>query len=301
MKLPDELVGIPRNPFWVGGKKMPSIFGRIKKKKAEWDKKKEETKVAQIQKQIDENSEKFKENLGKQLGKLGLSLTYVSLTGADAKVRNAGSIIARFSDKEGYPITLVQNQAVYEGTPHGALTEMRKVYWSAAMWGTIVQGPIPFTLLFKQIGKGFMKGTARVFLPLTSLPFNEKELLNSQLLQTPVVAALNADKKLCDTISKFALGFSLSLTYKAWLTVSCPDVAGKCVIVPAKDETAIFLRNYSDYGEPKTMLETLSKIREHVLAHPHSEKVAGKIPAPWINTMYALSKAKFSDSALVRA
>jgi len=275
----------------------PGLFDKIKKKKTEWDEKRQEKKVAQIQKQIDESFETFKKKLAKQLGKLGLSLTYVNLSGADAKARNAGSIIARFDDSEGYPITLVQTQAVYEGTPHGALAELRKVYCSAVMWGTIIQGSIPHTLLFKEIGKGFMKGTAKVFLPFESLPFNEKELLNSPLLsQTPVIVALNADKKLCDTISRLALGFSLSLTHKAWLDITCPDIAGKCTIVPVQNETAIFLRNYSNYGEPKTMLETLSRIREKILTHPHSEKANGKIPAPWINMMFALSKAKSPES-----
>jgi len=281
----------------LGVMNTPGLFDKIKKKKTEWDEKRQEKKVAQIQKQIDESFETFKKKLAKQLGKLGLSLTYVGLSGVDAKTRNAGSIIARFDDREGYPITLVQTQAVYEGTPHGALAELRKVYCSAVMWGTIVQGSIPHTLLFKEIDKGFMKGTARVFLPFESLPFKEKELLNSPLLsQTPVIAASNADKKLCDIISRLALGFSLSLTHKAWLTISCPDIAGKCTIVPVENETGIFLRNYSSYGEPKTMLETLSRIREKILAHPHLEKVNGKIPAPWISMMFALSKAKIPES-----
>jgi len=275
----------------------PGLFDKIKKKKTEWDEKRQEKKVAQIQKQIDESFETLKKKLAKQLGKLGLSLAYVGLSGADAKARNAGSIIARFDDSEGYPITLVQTQGVYEGTPHGALAELRKVYCSAVMWGTIVQGSIPHTLFFKEVGKGFMKGTAKVFLPFEALPFNEKELLNSPLLsQTPVIAALNVDKKLCDTISGLALGFSLSLTHKAWLDITCPDIAGKCTIVPVENETAIFLRNYSNYGEPKTMLEALSRIREKISAHPHSEKVNGKIPAPWISMMFALSKAKSLES-----
>ena len=80
------------------------------------------------------------------------------------------------------------------------------------------------------------------------------------------------------------------------MNVGCPDAAGKCVIVPAGEETAIFTRNYGDHGDPKTMLEILSKIRRHILAHPHPEKVTGNIPAPWINTMYALSKATSPES-----
>ena len=74
----------------------PGLFDKIKKK-TEWDEKRQEKKVAQIQKQIDESFETFKKKLAKQLGKLGLSLQYVGLSGTDAKARKAGSIIARFA------------------------------------------------------------------------------------------------------------------------------------------------------------------------------------------------------------
>jgi len=276
---------------------MPGIFGKLKEKKSEWDKKREEEKVNQTQKMIDKGFEDFKKDLGKQLGKLGLSLTYTGLSGADARARKGGTLIARFNDKEGQPITLIQSQEIYEGTPHGAIAEMRKIYWPFAIWGTIVQGSALFTLLFKQIGRGFMKGTAKVFLPFTSLPFNEKELLNSPLLQTPVVAALNSDRDICDNAALLSLGCQVNLTHKAWLNISCSDIAGTCVIVPAGDETAVFLRNYGTYGEPKLILETMSRIRRNILAYPHAEKVAGKVPALWINTVYTLSKAKTSELA----
>jgi hypothetical protein len=127
---------------------------------------------------------------------MGLSLAYAGLSGANARLRQGGTLIARFNDAEGNPTTLVQAQHVFEGTPHGAVVEMRKIYQSATICSTIVNASTPFSLLFKEIGKGFLKGSARMFLPLTSLPFNEKELMNSPLLQTPVVAALNSDKNL---------------------------------------------------------------------------------------------------------
>jgi hypothetical protein len=275
--------------------KLSGIFGKLREKKGEWDKKREEGKVEQIQKQMDKALEDFKKDLGKQLGKMGLSLAYAGLSGADAQARKGGALIARFNDIEGYTTTLVQAQHVYEGTPHGAMAEMRKVYWSAAIWSTIVNGSTPFSLLFKEVGKGFMKGSAKVFIPFISLPFNEKDLLNSPLLQTPVVAALNSDKDICDNIANLGLGCQVNLTYKAWLTVSCPDMAGKCVIVPAGDETVVSLRTYGTYGEPKLMFQTLAKIRKHISAHQHTEMVNGKIPAPWINTMYALCKAKSTE------
>jgi len=276
---------------------MSGIFGKLKEKKSEWDKKREEQKVDQIQKMIDKGFEDFKKDLGKQLGKLGLSLAYAGLSGADARARNGGTLIARFSDREGYPITLVQSQTVYEGSPSGAMMEMRTMYWPFAIWSTIVQGSTPFTLLFKEVGLGFMKGSAKLFLPFISLPFNEKELLNSPLLQTAVARALNSDESIYDSVAKLSLKCSVYLTHKSWLNIECSDIAGKCVIVPAGDETAVFLRNYGTYGEPKLILETMAKIRRNILAHPCTEKVTGKVPVLWINTVYALSKAKTPELA----
>lgn len=276
---------------------MSGIFGKIKEKKEEWDKKREEGKVVQIQKEMDKAFEDFKKNLDKQLGKMGLSLGYAGLSGADARARQGGTLIARFNDAEGSPITLVEAQHVFEGTPHGVAVEIRKVYRSVAIMSTIVNASTPFSMLFKEVDKGFMKGSAKVFLPLTSLPFNEKELLNSSLLQMPVVAALNSDKDLCNEITNLPLGCQVDLTYKAWLTISCPDIAGQCAIVPAGDETIVSLRAYGTYWEPKMMVQTLAAIRKHISSYQHTEKVMGKIPAPWINTMYALCKSKSPEQA----
>jgi len=271
---------------------LSGIFGKIKEKKEDWDKKRQEEKVVQIQKQLDKAFEDFKKNLDKKLGKMGLSLAYAGLSGANAALRQGGTLIARFNDAEGNPITLVQAQHVFEGTPHGAVAEMRKVYQSSAIWSTIVNASTPFSMLFKEIGKGFLKGSAKMFLPLTSLPFNEKELMNSPLLQTPVVAALNSDKNLCEDITNLSLGCQINLTHKSWLNISCPDIAGQCAIVPAGDETIVSLRAYGTYWDHKTMMQTLTTIRKHISANHHTEKVMGTIPAPWINTMYALCKAK---------
>jgi hypothetical protein len=274
---------------------LSGIFGKLKEKKGEWDKKREEGKVEQIQKQMDSAFDDFKKHLGKQLGKLGLSLTYASLSGANAQARVGGVLIARFNDVEGYPTTLVEAQNVYEGTPHGAMVEMRKVYPSAAIWSTIVKGLTPFSMLFKEVDKGFLKGSARLFLPLMSLPFNEKELLSSPMLQTPLVEALNSDKHMCENIANLSLSCQVNLTYKSWVNVTCADIAGKCALVPAGDETIVSLRNFGDYGEPKLMLQTLADIRKHISTHQHTEKVMGKIPAVWVNTMYALCKAESLD------
>lgn len=271
---------------------MPGVFDKIKGKKTAWDRKQEDRKIGEIQRGIDKLFQDFKKTFEKQLGKMGLPISYLALTAAGAEKRNAGFIVLRFNDSGGYPTTVIQGQHIYEGTPFGASFSKRVVYTGATFWGTIVQGSIPFTLLFRAVGKGFMKGTEKVFLPLTSLPFNEKELLNDPRLQVPVVAALNADKNLVDAVDRLPLTSYINLTHKSTMTVSCPDIGGKCVIIPADTETSIFLRCYGHSGEPKTMLGILSRIRKHVLARPHTEKVTGKVPAPVFNTMYALTRAK---------
>jgi hypothetical protein len=257
---------------------MSGILGKMKDR---W----EDQKVKQIQKLIEKNFDNFKRGYEKTLRKLGLTLEYAGSLGTDARARKGGLCLAKFNDKEGHQVTLVQSQEVYErgGT--------RTVYWGPSIWSTIVSGSTPFTLLFKEFEGGFMKKSTRVFLPFTSPQFNEKELLNSPLLQTAVVAALNSNKSVCDNIAKLSLKCSVPLGYKSWLKTSCSDLAGKCTIVPAGDETAVFLRDYGG-GTPELILETMAGIRNIILAHPHTERIIGSIPAQWINTVYSLCKAK---------
>ena len=77
---------------------MSGFLGKLKEKKGEWDQKQEENKVADIQRQIDKIFSEFKSDFAKQLGKLGLSPGYSRLMGVNAKAREGGSIVAKFSD-----------------------------------------------------------------------------------------------------------------------------------------------------------------------------------------------------------
>ena len=276
---------------------MSGVSGWLKDKKSEW----EDKKVNKIQNMIDQKFGDFKKGLEKQLGKLGLSLTYAGISGSNARARTGGTLIARFNDSQGYPITLFVSQQVYEGHPAGNLGfgDMLKVYWSWAIWGTIVPSSIPFTMLFKEVGRGFLKDMDKVFLPFAKDPSlayavgspDEKKLFNSPLLQTPVIAALNSDKKTCDNIAKLSLWCEVYLTHKASLTLKCEDMAGKCSVVPFGDETAVFLRNYGNYGDPKRILETMAGIRRNILANPHTEKVNGLVPVPWVENLHTICKA----------
>lgn len=270
---------------------MPGIFNKMKAGR-------ERMKVKEIQKEIDKIFKNFKESFEEELRNAGLSIDYIALVGSDAAKRMPGSIVARFVHKEGYPITLVQAQHIYELSGLYVPRYSPIVYPGPAFWGTIVQGSIPYTLIYKRVGKGFAKGKAKVFLPLTSLPFDEKKLLNDPRLQEPLLAALNADTKLVDAVDAIPLAFSFTPSYKRTMTISCPDIGGQCAIIPMESETAIFLRYYGSYGyvgKFETVLEILSDMRKHILAHPHAEKVSGKVPAAVFNTMYALCKMKPSE------
>ncbi|MFB0568663.1 MAG: hypothetical protein ACETV0_03485 [Nitrososphaeria archaeon] len=273
------------------------ILDKLKEKKGEYDRRQEDRKVEDIQKQIDKRSKDFKKALDKKLGKLGLSTSHIDLWGSDPRQRKAGTIVTRFNDNEGYPITMVQTQELYQGTPFGASFEKRVVYCGALLAGSLAPVSIPYTLLFRNVGKGFLKGTERAFLPLTTLPFNEKELLHDPRLQEPLLASLNADRKLLGNIDRSIYGSTVvSLTHKCTMTVSCQDIGGRCLLIPAEGETCIFLRGYG-YGGDNALfnldkyVEIISGLRKHVLAHPHSEKVSGKIPHPMFNTMYVVCKA----------
>jgi len=259
-------------------------------------------RTSDVQSGINHSFEKFKKNLEKQLGKMGLSLAYANLSGVDIGANKGGIIIARFNDKEGHPITLVQNQEIYVGRARGTLATIRKVYRPSTIWCTIVNGLTPFTMLFKRVSKGFLS-SADMFMPFTASWSSDKEMLSSPLLQTSVVEALNSDKVICKNIGKLALKCSLDLTHKAFLNIGCSDMAGKCAILPMGNETAVFLRNYGIYGDtgsvfvfgpkpmPESVLEAISRIRKKILSYPCSERVLGRNPAPWTNAVYALSKA----------
>ncbi len=273
----------------------------------------------QLQKiyQSDGHFEEFTRDIEKQLRKLGWALSYTGLFGHNKELKQGGVALARFNDNEGYSIALILGRQYNLTAPWMFPDKYKELYWTTAIWGMTVQTPTPFTLLFKEVNRGFMKGQAKVFLPYqtsaTASSFNEKELLSSPLLQTNVVAALNSDKDIGDNIAKLSLGCSVALgtktevirkdmwgNAKSWTTTSnvitlkAPDIAGKCVIVPAGDETAVFLRNYGTYGDPKSILKAMAAVRKSLLANPQTEKVFGSFPsdAQWINMAFSFIKMK---------
>lgn len=259
--------------------------------------------VGEVQNLLNEKYNGFRNNLAAWLNHIGLKLEYAGLIGANAATKTGGMLLARFNDYQGNPITLMVSQGVYEGSPPGnfGLGDMRRVYWSSAIWGSIVKGSAPFTMLFREIPLGFLKGKAKVFIAHAEDPtqhynglleFDDKKLYNSPLQQTPILLALNADMTTCGNLSNLRLKCQVNLTHKAWLTLSCQDNAGKCAIVPFGNETGVFIRNFGDYGDPGRMMQSMDAIRRIILANPQKEATVGLIPNPWVTNLYVLCKTK---------
>lgn len=282
--------------FFFGGVLMSNFFGKIKQDFTD-------RAVNEVQGLINQKFNSFRQDLSNRLRNLGLTLEYAGLIGADARTKTGGTLLARFNDHQGNPITLVVSQGIYEGSPRGNLRlgDMRKVYWSSAIWGTMVNGSAPFSMLFREIPLGFLKGKAKVFVPHAEDPsqqynglldFDDKKLFKSPLQQTPILSALNSDKATCEYLAKLKLRCQVGLTHKAWLTLSCQDSAGKCAIIPFGNETGVFIRNFGSYGDPGRIVQSMTAIRNNILANPHKEATNGLIPDPWVTNLYVICKAK---------
>jgi hypothetical protein len=283
-----------------------------------------EKTVAKIPERIEKAFEEYAKSLKNDLRKLGLTLTNISfsefptfggLTFGFPQSREIGNILARFKDTENYPITVLQTLGAFVG-PKQIELETPAFYRSSAIWGTVVKKVIPFTLRLTEVGKkSFFGGTAQIFLPLTHKIFNrikkseemtKQEFISHALLQTPLLRSLNNDTNLSSTLSSFQLKRDIGMGYshppllsletrmtQHYVQINCSDLAGKCVIIPFANETAIFLRHVPDYSQIKTreLLDAIHKIRNHILNSNDSENVTGIIPEYWINSFYSLCRA----------
>jgi hypothetical protein len=268
----------------------------------------------------DENFELFKFSFEENLKKQGLTLSYAGLFQHDWEHKQGGIIVAKFNSNEGYPVTFILNRQYNKGA-----FQIETLFWTYTIWSTIVPATTPFTLFFKEIHPGFMKESVKVFLPYCPpadfRTFKEKEALNSPLMQTKLVTALNSDKSLCDEIDYLKLEYSYNLGSDAMsfgksarrkvspyelgmliatqraknrtLSFKTNDFAGKCAIVPVGNETAVFLRDFGPGNLfPMSKLSAMTKIRKQILAYPHAEKVVGAVAdANWITAAYSLTRA----------
>ena len=275
------------------------MWDLLKGKKDEQDSKKEEEKrVSEIRKMTDEAFERFKKDFGKDLQKLGLQEPIVTLTGYPDLLTPC-LIIARFSDREAKPVTLIQTLQLYTGSPPGgpAWGTMRKIYFSVAIWFSTVQGAIPFTLVYREISKGLLKGSQKLFVPFTNTTLGELKITDPSLMQLPLVADLNKNTEYFDIIhSNLLTSTSVHLTHKATLSIGYNDLGGRCTIIPIGEETAIFFRDtkgdLGTYFNTEKILYALSGIRRCISNHVTSEKVSGNVPSPVFNLLYSLAKGE---------
>ena len=181
-------------------------------------------------------------------------------------------MVAKFNSYEGYPVIFVLNRQYSK--EYNWANPRKNLYWTYATWGMTIPVLTPFTLFFKEIHRGFLKGVVNVFLPFAPptdvASVNEKEVYESPLMQTKLVAALNSDKSLCDEIAKLKLECKIDLgalppvplgggkrrrkisAYEVGamyatrgethsiLSFKAKDFAGKCAIGPLRYETGIF-------------------------------------------------------------
>ena len=253
----------------------------------------EETRL-EIQKLTDKFVAVFKKGVGHELGKLGIQEPSVTLTGYPTLTPSF--IIAKFNDNESQPITLIQALELYMGTPSGALVTIKKVYPSVAVFVSTVPGAIPFTLVHREISKGLLKGSQKLFMPFTNTNFGELKLTDQSLMQHPLVSNLNQKSDVFGIISSnFLTSGSVHLTHKAQLNLGYNDLGGRCTIIPFGDETVIFLRDVKGdlytYFNFKHQLYALSQIRACVSQSVKNDKVSGNVPAPVFNALYSLSKS----------
>jgi hypothetical protein len=267
-----------------------------------WDKlkgKSKEEKVEatrlEIQKMTDKCVADFKKGVVHELGKLGIKEPSMTLTGYPT-ILVPSFIIAKFDDNESRPVISIQFLELYMGTPSGTWGTIKKVYPSVAVFVSTVPGAIPFTLVHREISKGFLKGSQKLFVPFTNTNFGDLKLSDQSLMQHPLVLSLNQKSDIFGIISSnFLTSGSVWLTHKAQLNLGYNDLGGRCTIIPFGDETVIFLRDVKGdlgaYFNFRHQLYALSQIRTCVSQNTKNDKVSGNVPALLFNTLYSLSKS----------
>jgi hypothetical protein len=267
-----------------------------------WDKlrgkspeeKAEETRL-EIQKKTDKLLEVFKKEVINSLRKLGIKEPSFALSGYPA-VLIPSFITAKFVDNESKPVTLIQFLEAYVGTPPGEWGTVKLVYAGVGAFVATVPGSIPFTLVHREVSKGLLKGSQKLFVPFTNTNFGDPELTEKSLMQHPLVASLNQKSDVFGIInSNFLNTGAVWLTGKTRMNLGYKDLGGRVTIIPFGDETVLFFRDVKGdlgtYFNFKHQLYALSQIRSSVAQNTTSEKVFGNVPAPLFNTMYSISGA----------
>jgi hypothetical protein len=256
--------------------------------------KKEDKGEAEIKKMTDQFYEDFQKEIRKELSKLGFTdLTFKS--SGYPTLFTPSFIIVKLKETTSQTLTLIQTLQVYVGTPHGAMVTLRKVYPSVSAVVAIIPGTIPYTLVHREVSKGFLKAGEKLFVPFTNTTLGEPKLVPQSMMQTPLVAGLNKLTEAHNTFySNLLLTASVHLTYKANLDISCSDLGGRCTVIPMGNETVLFFRgvkgDVGTYFNFSKLLPAISQVIEMVSEHVEKNEVKGNSPNPSLNLFYSLAK-----------
>lgn len=256
--------------------------------------KKEEKNEAEIKKLTDQYYDDFQKSVGNELSKIGYpDLTFKSL-GSPGLV-TPSFIITKIKETTSQTLSLIQALQLYVGTPSGTMVTLRKIYPSVSAIVAVIPGTIPYTLVHREVSKGFLKGSEKLFVPFTNTTLGEPKLVPQSMMQTPLVADLNKLIEAQNTlILNLLLTSSVHLTYKADLNISCSDFGGRCTVVPMGNETALFFRgakgDIGTYFNFSKLMPAISQVIETVSGHVEDNEVTGIIPNASLNIFYSLAK-----------
>jgi hypothetical protein len=256
--------------------------------------KKDDKNEAEIQKLSDQYTNDFQKSVGSELSKIGYPDPTFKHLGTPGLIAPS-FIISKLKETNFQTLSLIQDLQLYVGTPSGTIVTLRKVYPSISAIVAIIPGTIPYTLVHREVSKGFLKGSEKLFVPFTNTTFGVPKLVPQSLMQTPLVSELNKLTEVQNTLClNLLLTSSVHLTYKADLNISCSDLGGRCTVVPMGRETALFFRGakgdigtYYNFGK---LMPAVSQVIETVSGHVETKEVTGMVPNASLNVFFSLAK-----------
>jgi len=283
----------------MGQKK--GIWERIKEKRAEQAEKQQQKKTLEFQKKLRENAEVMNKEYNQGIKRIvsqpcRFELTDMGVTGF-------------FTMNDGTPIVSYTSLQLYEGTPRGAFLQKREVFPTVGVCATVTESSIPSSMFTKSIGKGFLKGSDRLFLPFSgfSPDFNARKLYDSRSGWDPLVEKLNQDKDLIKALNSLPNSVTFWLTHKEGRTYKFEDYRDKdyetiCQVIPCGNETLTAVRFMagSDLQKIQSVAVAISRVRTHIMNYGYTEQASGKIIQPWAPPMLALFKSKATEPAIAK-
>lgn len=275
-----------------------SVWERIKEKKAELAEKQRQKKTLEFQKKVRKNAERINKEYNKGIKRLVSQPCQFELTGM--------GVTGSFTMNDGTPIVSYTSLQSYEGTPRGAFFQVREVFPTVGVCATVTKCPAPVSMFTKNIGKGVLKGSDRLFLPFTgfSPDFNAKKLYVSRFGWNPLVENLNRDKDLIKALNSLPDSMTYWFTSKEGRTYQFKDNKDKdyqtiCQVIPCGNETLTAIRFMagSDLKKIHSAAIAVSRIRSHIINYGYTQETFGKIIQPWAQPMLGLFKKQRVETA----